>query len=317
MSSPQPAKATVLRCPACGQPTGSPPPPKCSLCGFRFGEERVTGADVTPYAASYAGKKRGWHVMCEWVWFAGSGRLKHLALMRASAASTRFARINLLLLALVLALFQTSIHGWSAVSRSTTIDARLEPVGDGWFVAAKVPTDLLAGLAEEAAVTLWWSPVQMIIAVTLGFVLGVTALWLALALVRLGVKMAYVSAYRKEQRMTAALHYATAWSLPVFVGVLIVSLRSIAYVGSIACWSWYPPQHGFELSGAVIVAFGTALWWFWLLRLGSTAPARTRLRVGVFFALGAPLILCGVGAGYWFGLEALCRFVFERAGMAF
>lgn len=317
MSLSKTAEATVLRCPACGQPAEEPVPPKCSLCGFKFGQQRVTGVDVTPYAASYAARKRGLHAMCEWVWFAGFGRLKHLALMQDSAASARFACMNLLLLAVGLALLQSSVYGWSAVSRSIAVDGRIEPVGDGWLVAARVPDDLVGRLAEEVPATLWWSPVQTIIAVALGFVFGALALWLVLALIRLGLRLAYLPGYRKERRMTAALHYGTAWSLPVFIGLAVISMRSISYVGSIARWSWFPPQYGFELSGAVVAAFGAALWWFWLLRLGSTAPARTRFRIGAFLAIGAPLIVSATAAGYWFGLEALLHTLFERAGLAF
>lgn len=313
-----PASTTIARCPACGEPLGATLQAMCPLCGFRFPDyDRATGEDVTPYAAGHAQRKRGWHSMCEWVWFAGNRRLKHLALMRASAASARFARINLLLLFLGLGLFQATREGWREVSRSPAIDARMEPVGDGWFRIATAPPELIQDLPEDAAATLWWNPAQGIVAAVAGFLAAALLSWLVLLTVRAGTTHAHPPPYRLEKRMTAALHYATAWALPIFAGVVVVSLRPIAYVGAVARWSWYPPQYGFELAGSVILAFGAALWWFWLLRLAATAPARAQARVIAFFAVGVPLAVAAAGTVWWFGLDALYRSLFESMKLTF
>lgn len=107
-------RSVVSRCPACGQRVDSAAA-RCSLCDFNFGEDRVTGADVTPYAKAYAQGDPGWRTMCRWVWSSGSERLQHVALIRVSAAARRFARINALLLALGIAGFQATRVGWHAV----------------------------------------------------------------------------------------------------------------------------------------------------------------------------------------------------------
>jgi hypothetical protein len=121
-------------------------------------------------------------------------------------------------------------------------------------------------------------------------------------LVRGGVTRAHRVPYRSEQRMTAALHYSTAWCLPLFVAAVVVGLRPIAFIGGIRRWAWCPPESGFFLSAAVVAGFGVIMWWFWLIRLGATAPARTRRAVVTFVAIGVPLIAAAVAAGWWFGI---------------
>lgn len=308
----------TTRCPACGQRVLDPASTSCSLCGFSFrDDDRATGSDVTPYAASYAQGERGWRAMCVWVWLAGQERLKHLALTRASSASRCFARWNLLLLALGFGLLQGTRHSWRWVTASPALDAHFEPLGEFWVHAASTPANFLPGLAPEVAVDLWWNPVQAVIAVLTGLGAGALLLWLALALVRVGARLAHHPRYREEQRMTAALHYGTAWVVPMTAGALIVSLRFLSYIGAIARWTWYPSQREFELSGAVVAAFGVVLCWFWLLRTGATAPAPTRRRVSVFLAVGAPVIVCAAGIGWWFGLDQMYEPVFRFLGVAF
>ena len=130
-------------------------------------------------------------------------------------------------------------------------------------------------------------------------------MWLALLLVRAGADTAHKSTYRNEQRMTAALHYSTAWGIPVVLATILAGLRPLSNIGTIARWSWCPPRRSFELSAAVLAGFGLIMWWFWLVRLGSAAPVKTRGRVIAFFALGAPLIVAAAAAGWWFGLDQL------------
>src|SRR3990172_1252135 len=112
----------VSRCPACGQRVDPPDAARCPLCDLNFGDNRVTGADVTPYAKAYAQGNPGWWTMCRWVWFAGSERLKHIALMRTSAAARRFAWINALWLALCIAGFQATRVGWRDVGASPVVE---------------------------------------------------------------------------------------------------------------------------------------------------------------------------------------------------
>lgn len=255
--------------------------------------------------------------MSEWIWLAGWGRLKHLALMRASAASRRFARLNAFAIVTGLAIFQATQYGWRWVTNSPALDPRFEPGGPGWLHVASAPRPIALNLAPEIPVNLWWNPIQSAVALVAGLVAGLILIWLALVLIRLGATCAHTPPYRNERRMTAAIHYSTAWGILIFAATLLMGLRPIAYIGAMERWSWYPPRQGFELAAAVVAGFGLVLWWFWLLRLGTTAPAPTRRPVVAFFAVGTPVIVCAVAAGWYFGLDRLYEPVFEVLGVTF
>ena len=295
------------------------PPPRCPLCNFDFRDDRVTGADLTPYAKAYSLGQPGWRRMAEWVWYAGGERLKHLALMRSSAASRQFARLNILLLAGGLALFQATRIGWRWVSDFPAIEetGSVEPAGEGWIHVAAVPRPFPPDQPMEIPVDLWWNPAQMVIAVVAAGLAGLLVLWLGLLLVRAGVRLAHIPPYQGEGRMTAALHYSTAWGIPLCAAALVVGLRPLSYVGVMARWSWCPLQEGFGLAGGVLAAFGAFMWWFWLWRLGASTPARTRGRVIAFFAVGAPLIVAVAAGTWWWGLMLLYDPLFEAIDVQF
>jgi len=316
-SSQPPSLPHKYRCHACGQPFDPDESSECPLCGFHTGSDAATGKDVTPYAVAHEGGRRGWHAMCEWVWFSGAGRLQHLALMRASGPSRRFARNNRLVLAAALALWLATSVGWREIAQSTAIDPQREPVGRGWIrLVATAPAET-EHVAEDTPVVLWWSPIQAICALGGGLVVALALLLMVEGLLRWLIAVAHGRSLREELRMTAAMHYATAWWLPVAVGLLVGGLKPIATLGRVARWRWYPTPAAFELSGAVVVAFGAVLWWFWLVRLGMTAPARRRARVVVVMAAGALAVVAISGSIAWFGawhgltaLFALCRLTF-------
>lgn len=312
-------RPSLRRCPACGQRVEPPLPARCPLCDFDFRDDRVTGMDVTPYAKAYSLGEPGWQRMSEWVWFAGRERLKHLALMRTSAASRRFALLNILLLAAGLSLFQATLVGWKWVTGLPVIEptGSTEPAGSGWIHLAAAPRPLPPDRAPEMPVDLWWNPVQTVIAAATAGIAGLLAIWLVLLLVRLGVRRAHIPPYRKEGRMTAAMHYSTAWGIPIFVGAIILGLSPVSFAGTMVQWRWCPPQRVFVLAAAVLAGFGVAMWWFWLGRLGTTAPARTRGRVIAFFAVGAPLIVVLMAAGLWWGLPLLYDPLFKALNLAF
>lgn len=280
---------------------------RCPLCEFRFVEESTTGQDVTPYARAYAAGAPGWLSMCEWTWLAGSARLKHLALMRASAASRRFARINGALLLLGLAGWQGARSGWRWVTGLAAIEpgGSLTPRGQGWLHAAAMPRPLPPALSQEQPVDLWWNATQSALGVCIGVVAACLGLWLSFALLRFGVVRIYAAKLRLERRMTAALHYSTAWFPFITAGLLVLALLPWAYAGSMARWNIYPPELGLTWAGSVITAGGVGLWWFWLVRLGATETPRLRARAVAFYLLGVPLIVGGLAAGWYFGLNAL------------
>ena len=117
--------------------------------------------------------------------------------------------------------------------------------------------------------------------------------------------------------MTAALQYSTAWSLPIFVGSFLCGLLPLSYMGAMAQWGWCPPQQVFVISAAVVAGFGACMWWFWLIRLGSSAPPKVRGRVTLFMGIGAPVIFVGAGAGWYFGIKYLHQVLTESLRLGF
>lgn len=318
LTSSRASSAAIRRCPACGQRIGKAPPPRCPLCDYRFDDEKVTGLDVTPFAKAYSRDQKGWWEMAKWVWSAEWVRLTHLALMRGSVASAFFSRLGLVLLAGAFAIFDATRKGWRFVTDSPAIElGSLLPVGEGWLHVASAPRPLPLGHPPDLQVDLWWNMAQTFVAAAIVMTVGWFALWLLMQLIRAGANRAHKPAYRGEKRMSAAIQYSTAWAVPIILGASITLLRPISYMGKIAAWPWYPPRQVFELAAAVVVGFGVVMWWFWLVRLGFTAPRRTRGRVVAFFALGVPVLVAGAGVGWWFGVEPHYAVLFELLGVNF
>ena len=297
----QAADVALRRCPACGHPLDQFAVSQCPLCGFALGDPRATCDDATPYALAYERGAPGWRAMSEWVWFAGSERLKHLALMRTSVASRHFARMNTLLLAVGIGQLEAMRVGWRWVSNSPTIEptGSTLPRGHFWVHLAATPRALLNDVAQERPVDLWWNPVQTLVAAAAAALLAIVLLWVVAALIRAGVTLVHRAKYREEQRMTAAVDYGTAWAIPIFVATMVLSFLPLSYVGGIQRWAWCPTEAGFEVSSGVVAGLGAALWWFWLVRLAITAPPKTRATVIAFFALGAPLIVVAAAGTWW------------------
>ena len=308
----------MFRCPACGQRLESPLPRLCSLCQYDFGDDRVTGADVTPYAKAYTHHKPGWWEMTKWTWFAEAGRLKHLALMRTSAASRRYARVNVLLLAFLLGLLQWARVGWSGTTEAIGVNPSsvLKPDGDGWFHVASAPRPLPPDRAIELPVDLWWNPAQSMIAVSSGMVVSWMLILLVLVLLRKGVTKAHHLAYRREQRMTAAILYGTAWSFWLMVASVIFCLIPAAYIGEMKAWSWYPTENGFILMVAILAGTGSTLWWIWLIRLGASAPVNCRGQVVAFMAPGTPIIIAAAVCAWRYGLDVLYDVLFPLINLS-
>lgn len=212
--------------------------------------------------------------------------------------------MSILLLALSLGLFRAMHMGWRWVGGSPSLGPPA-PTGEHWFHVVAAPHPLPPGQPLEDPVGLWWNPLETVVAVVIATAAGLLLMWLTMLLMRAGVIWAHRPPYRREQRMTAAIHYSTAWSVPVVLGAAAVGLRPLSYMGTIARWSWCPQERVFLISAAVLGGFGIIMWWFWLVRLGATAPARTRGRVIVFFTLGAPLVIALAATVWWYGLDRL------------
>jgi hypothetical protein len=257
--------------------------------------------------------------MSEWVWFAGGERLRHLALMQASAASLRFARLNIFLLSLGLGLVHaTSVpFHWARSSPALEPTGSIMPRGAGWLLVASAPRPLPPNQPAEIPVDLWWNPLQALL--LFGLSVGAVCVLASLVLgaMRAGLTAAHHRSVRDERRMTAALHYGAAWALPVVVAALLLGLRPLSYLGAMARWSWHPPEIGFVLSAAVVAALAGILWWFWMVRLGATAPPPMRARVVAAAAIGGPLLVGVAGAAWWWGLDRLHPWLFRTLGIAF
>jgi len=267
---------------------------------------------------AYAAGESGWRTMLVWVWAAGAARLKHLAMMRDSAASRRFARLNLLCLTLGLGLVAWTRVGWAWTGggAARASDALIRPLGEGWVRVASAPEPLPAGWPVETPTALWWNSAQAILAVIAS---TVTVLIVVLAwtwVMRFGVRRAHRFDYRGEQRMTAALHYGTAWIVPLMVGLLVYATQPVSYVGPLIQSSWIPPPGVFTLVVGGVTGLGLVLWWFWLIRLGFTAPANTRARVVLFFAVGAPTLTAALLTAWWLGLPYILTPLFRAMGIA-
>ncbi len=309
-------RSSISRCPACGQRVDSPDAARCPLCNFTFGDDRVTGADVSPYAKAYSQRERAWWRMCRWVWSAGSQRLAHIALMRTSAASRRFAWLNLLWLALAIGAFQATRVGWRAVA-AVEPGGSTTPAGRGWLHVAGAPRPLPPGQPLSVPVDLWWNAAQAMIASVVAGLVALLLMWLLILLIRAGLTAAHLAPYRGEQRMSAALLYSTAWWVPALAAIIVCLPRPLVFVGMVNRWGLLPTHRGLSLFAGAIVGLAVTLWWFWLIRLGATAPARTRGRVIAFCTLGIPLLLAGAAAAWRFGLDAFHDFLFVRLNMQF
>jgi len=117
--------------------------------------------------------------------------------------------------------------------------------------------------------------------------------------------------------MTAALHYSTAWSVPALFAVTIWLLIPLGRIGMISKWGWPPARSSLEFLAGLVGTITFVCWWFWLLRLGSAAPADTRTRVAWFFGLGAPVMVAGGAAAWWFGLGYGLTHLFDSWKLGF
>jgi hypothetical protein len=307
----------MLRCPACGEPLLDPISDHCPQCSFDLRSEVVTGDDVSPFSGAYAFGRPGWWSMVRWVWFAGSTRLKHLALMRASSASRGFVRINFVLLSFFLGITEWSRAGWSWTGdrASRERDAQVSPAGEGWLHVAAAPDPLPANWAIETPTELWWNPARAVIAVVVASLTAMILLWVWSALMRSGATLAHRANLRRQGRMTAAIHYGTAWVVPLWIAAFVFSLRPVSYVTGTARWAVRPPVEFFVIAAGLLAGFGSVMWWFWLVRLGATAPPGSRRRVVMFFATGTPIITALLAIGWWIGVPLICGPIFQAMGL--
>lgn len=305
------------RCPACGQKLDPAAPDECPLCHYRFDRGSSTSDDGTPYAAAYADGRPGWWEMVRWVYAAREIRLKHLALMRVSAAARHFARTGVLWGSIGVACFEWTRQGWRWAEQpagASLRDRAFRPVGDGWFHIASSPrveTAPAAGPTTE----LWWNAAEALLAAPLAVVMGIASGLILLTMIRGLVARAHGPTLRADRRMGAALCYSVAWIVPLVAAAGVIALRPLAYAGGVAQWFWYPPQPVIDGMAGVTAIGGIVLWWFWLFRTAMTAPAAPRAGVVLATAGIAPLLVGAGGTLWYFGFPRVCEAVFRAMGL--
>lgn len=311
------ARADLRRCPACGQKLDSPPPPRCPLCRHDFGvSSHATGEDHTLYAQAYTTGESSFWSMGRWVVLADTPRLKHLALIRVSAASRRFATLALLLASAGLGLIQVGRSGWHATPASAAVGPQ-QPLGAGWIHVVAAPSPLPADLPPDEPVHLWWNPAQSIIGAAVAFGLGWIVLCWLLALLQWSVNRAHAAPYRAERRLSAGLRYGTVFLVALLPSGFIALLRPVGQMTEIAGLSIAASPQAIAAVASVPAALAVVLWWFWLTRLGATAPPRTRGRVLACLTLGVPLLLLLAGAAWWSGLRFGLPPLYRALGVQF
>jgi hypothetical protein len=286
----------------------------CKVCGFAFGDKRVTSDDTTPYALAYAEGNRAWWRMCRWIWGATTERLKHLALMRASPASRHFRFANILLLAFASIVLQAAYNGWHIVSVALTQGMEaIRPAGRGWL---NILSSRHASGAIGKRVDAWWNPAQAILAIVAGFLATLVVCYLLMAAVRWLIERAHRREYRGEQRMTAAVDYSTAWIIPASPAAIVIAFLPIASIGE-ETRSAVISGTAVAILAALIAAPPAVLWWIWLIRLGATAPADSHGAVQALVVIGVPLLTIVAAGGWWLGLQAFLEYVFTAMGLNF
>lgn len=289
---------------------------RCEKCGLDFAAHGATGDDVSLYAQSVEADSPRWWAMCRWVWGAGAGRIQHLALMRSSPASGRFAARNLLLFGFAVGFVLATHHGWHSIRRpleeSGTFAA--DPAGRGWL-------HLLSGRTVSGGfgmgVQVWWNPAQSILAGAIGLTSGLIGAWVALLLVRGLVEVAHKPRYRGEQRMSAALSYATAWIVAALPAALLLGLWPLTAVGASGRLPWAPTQLLLLVLAASIAGLAVVFGWFWTVRLGAAAPAETRTRVQAAFLVLIPAVVLAASVGWWKAISRLLEVLFTQMNLNF
>jgi len=297
------------RCPACGHRLPQPLPERCPLCDFQVSEEVVTAEDRTPYALSERYGRKAWWATWRWLWGAGRERLGHLGLMRSSSASRRFARVVLARFAAVLTLCALALAGWHAVT-PTSLEEAINPGGPsgrGWLPVARAPEELAPRLAAHGGVAaLWWNPAQALVGATIVLVTVLVLGKLMSCSLRRGVERSLGRRHRGQMRLSAALEYAAAWSVPLIPAALVLALLPLCRVAAVADWMVQPGAAVVYVPAGALAALGVLAWWFGVARLALTVPVAARRRVFLFsviwFPLGCAVVLAGVVLG-WLSLR--------------
>jgi hypothetical protein len=243
--------------------------------------------------------------MTKYIWGAGDGRLSHLSLMRASPAARRYARRTLYPVVLVGAICWFALTGWHGV-KAISVEAggqARQPTGSGWYALATAPLEVGEATSNPSRITAWWwNPPLAFLGSLAALVWGYILYRLLLAIVRVGVERSLLPRYRGQQRLSAAVYYAVAWSVPLVPAGLILILLPLCRLAEVSDWLIRPPTAFVYVPAAVLGGFAVFMGWFGLVRLAATVPVRARTRVFLFCGLWMPLIAAILTAASIWGL---------------
>lgn len=298
--------AALDHCPACGHPLGDDPTQAtCPVCDHPITAPPLIGEDVSPFAQSDQQGWRAWFSMCLWVYGASRRRLAHLALIRRSDTSTRFFRYSLAVFTLSAILVSVTHFGWHTVRPNESA----APKGKGWVRVVQRADPVRPYSVHVRPTALCWNFALASIVVASTCAVTLLGAWVFLAIVARLAESSLGERFRNQGRFGSALRYGTAWVLFLLVAAVILSLLPLCSAAEVARWSFVPPRSAVYLVSVVAASVGLLLWWFWLIRLGSTVPPTTRSRVGIFFGIAVPLLTVGfVGgstAAFVLGIRAL------------
>ncbi len=295
------------RCTGCGQALDHLERGRCPLCGLQIEEEPITAEDTSPYAATEKPGWGSWLAMTWHIWSANSGRLAHLSLMCISLAARKYSWRNLFPLAFTVAFCWLTLSGWHEV-KILAEDAGGEPPqpsGRGWVQIAQMPA---AGIDDpNRIVGLWWNPPLAVAGAAVSLIWCTVLIGLLMPFLRMGVEHSLRPQFRGEERLSAALCYATAWAAPLVPAGLVLAALPLCLIGRLEHWLYPVTESTIFVVAAIPAALAIFAGWFGLIRLAYTVPVVTRTRVLLFFGLWMPVVIVMVLSGSFFGLRAIQR----------
>lgn len=294
------------RCVACGFEFNLVYEARCPKCNAVLPAEWVTSGDTTPFARDHRRNRPARRAMRFWVYTAGAERLRHLSLVRSSAASAAFARSHVFRLAGAAVLFELSRTGWHYVVRTAENASLLaaEPAGRSWLPVAVADT----AAHRLGCVAVWWNPGRSAVALIAACVTGLVVAYGAIVVLNIGAWRVIGRPHRDQQRLRAAIHYSTAWGQPlVYASFLLVATPLVRVLG---IWGvpFVPSTTWVDGAAALLAGLAALMWWFWLVRLAYALPADARARTMVYYTAVAPVLVGGLLYGALTALDSLFEF---------
>ncbi len=308
MPTPPTHSSELPVCPSCDNPMMSTPDNKCPLCGFALDALEIVSDDSTPYAEAAT---RSYLKMMGWVIFAGSYRLSHVARMRRSRSSLRFAALSLGMLGLAGALAVLPTHGWKPIEDrgASYPQGYPEPAGNGWQLVGKLPRPPGLATGELIMVRLWWNPGLWAASIIVNFAGAFALGWLLMWWVTVRSNRALLPEYRDEKRFTAGIDYCTAHLPILLLAAAIYGSSLLQVLARFQQWDVHWPAYYHTVPACLLGGFGLFAIWFWLLRMAHTAPPATSARAGRYFGLWAPLFAVVLFGGWIVGQHYAMPFI--------